>query len=84
MAIVFHEADDEHAPFPHRVIIMPAKTVNVRDPHTGRKSQVTYPEQVFIICAHCDHWIRVQIVTCQCREKCHELAQLMAELGERV
>lgn len=81
MAIVFHDIDDDHAPFPHRVIIIPEKTVTVRDPYQGRKSQVTYPRQEFVICAMCDHWVSRYHLPCDCPYKCHELGLLLAEMA---
>lgn len=73
----FHEADDSCAPFPHRVLILPAREVKVR---SGRKSRlVTYLEQRFILCAYCDHWIQVRI-PCDCPNLCHSLQEVLDNL----
>lgn len=81
MALVFHDADDDHAPFPHRVIIIPERTVSLRDPYSRKLSIVTYPRREFVICAQCDHWIMRDASACDCDYKCHELGELLAELA---
>lgn len=75
MAIEFHEPDDEHAPFPHRVVILEAKIVRVKYHRT-----IHYQRQEFVICAECDHWINTNL-SCDCSQKCHELGQLLLGLA---
>lgn len=77
MAVEFHEADDEHAPFPHRVIILAEKTVKIRFRYA-----IHYPRQEFVICAECDHWINTN-APCKCPQRCHDLGALLREIDER-
>jgi len=74
MAMIFHEADDSCAPFPHRVMVKPARTVPLK-----REKTLVFTEQVYIFCAQCDHWILTR-VRCDCSYKCHELGELLASL----
>lgn len=74
MAIVFHEADDSCAPFPHRVIYKPARTI------VARNIPVTFPEQSFVICASCDHWILVGL-PCACPQRCHDFGRMLLDLA---
>lgn len=73
MAITFHEADDECAPFPHRVIWKQARTI------VARNIPITFPEQNFVICASCDHWI-LSNPPCVCPQRCHDFGQMMMDL----
>jgi hypothetical protein len=77
----FHEADDSCAPFPHRVLIKPARTVIIKGRLKNR--EIIYPRQVFVICAECDHWI-VTKIPCECSQRCHELQEILASLIDSV
>lgn len=80
MALVFHDADDDHAPFPHRVLIIPESSVIVSIPGTKGKREIHKPKQEFIICSNCDHWIGRDVTLCQCEYRCHALGILLAEM----
>ena len=81
MTMVFHGSDNNHAPFPHRVVVIQPRTVLVRDPDTRKIRKVTYPKQEFVICSNCDHWILRYVVSCECEYRCHGLGELLAELA---
>ena len=80
MALVFHPADDEHAPFPHRIQPIPETERKIRDPYSRRISRVIIPAQTFVICDLCDHWIMRFASGCDCEYNCHELGALLGEL----
>lgn len=75
MAIVFHEADDSCAPFPHRVIIKQERTI------VAHNIPITFPEQRFVICAQCDHWI-LAMIACTCPQRCHDLGRMFLDLAD--
>lgn len=68
--IEFHGPDDECAPFPHRVVILPKKVA------IAFRRRVIYPEKRFIICSACDHWINCSFTSCECEYKCHQFAEM--------
>lgn len=72
MAVEFHEADDEHAPFPHRVVIRPAIEKRIKG-----QGIIRLPKVEFVICAECDHWIMRVTYSCPCSQKCHELGEII-------
>lgn len=68
MSVFFHEQADEHAPHPHRVVIL--TTASKTNPQT-----VT-----MVICANCDHWIVRDSPECVCEWDCHEIARSVMRL----
>lgn len=81
MTMVFHGPDDEHAPFPHRVLIIKEKTVYITVSGTRVKRKVIRPRQKFVICSYCDHWIQRNIPTCDCPYQCHRIEEVLAGLA---
>ena len=81
MTIIFHGPDNDHAPFPHRIVIVEESTAYLTVPGTRVKRKVTRDRQEFVICSFCDHWILRNILTCGCPYQCHELGKLLAELA---
>lgn len=68
--------DDEHADFPHRLVV--PLTVVMAVPRDASPRTRPIPKTVmgdaFVICSHCDHWIERVIPSCHCREQCHQKA----------
>lgn len=62
MIILCPVVDDEHGSFPHRLIIIPERTI------MAFRKLVTIPEKVFVVCALCDHWVNGRI---KCACFCH-------------
>ncbi len=71
------DRDDNHAPFPHRLVI-PLSVKRVHGETIVRMSL-----HVYVICAHCDHWIERPAGRCRCRERCHEWAAKVAKEKRR-
>lgn len=72
MSIVFHDADNDHAPFPHRILHSSEYITKI----CGMLTIV--PARIFVICAECDHWIMRPGDGCDCEQQCHQQAR---ELG---
>jgi hypothetical protein len=67
MITICKNQDDEHAPFPHYLV----QTYN----HIRERDQSVIIEYVYVVCAHCDHWIERTVPACPCREDCHDTAR---------
>lgn len=66
MITMCDSADDQHAPFPHRLV-----TVEI---HKRRvKFKPPEPKQVivYVVCCQCDHWIGRIKGPCDCPYNCH-------------
>lgn len=64
MIIMCESADDEHAPFPHRL-------VQVTESRKPGSKPVADTQAVFVICCNCDHWIGRIKGNCTCEYNCH-------------
>lgn len=76
----------DHAPFPHKIVIVPASerrvTRLVPDAQGNRTRQTVTlrePEQTFVICLKCGHWPNSSKADqCFCKFQCHQAAQLIS------
>lgn len=57
-------ADDEHAPFPHRLVLV------TESRKLGQKTEPVN-QSMFVICCNCDHWIGRIKGNCTCEYNCH-------------
>lgn len=76
MIIFCDNLHDDHAPFPHRLVITTTPVLK----REGKEIVITYPykSQTFVICANCGHWIGRKglprtPVRCGCAYRCHNL-----------
>lgn len=87
MIIFCSDSDDNHAPFPHRIVI-PELIRRIHDTETGEMITVREQSQeTFVICAHCDHLINRPAGKCRCRERCHQqtaIARALEPLHSRL
>lgn len=73
-------SDDEHGDYPHRLVIVIMTLTKTVEKETTTKTTMG---PVYVICAHCDHWVERAVPTCHCRNECHQQASLARAEGRR-
>lgn len=65
--------DDEHAAFPHRLVINSSRSIN-RILIAKTEDEIWEADNVivYVICANCDHWIGRIVQQCGCVWRCHD------------